>query len=146
MPRGTCENCGRHNVFVYAVPLAAGRNVFVCPQCLALPHEWGDDEDDECHFIMPCQVTPARPSMKYRQYRGRVGWTFLLECWLASARHVSRRRRSGPAASPHTSRTNATRRFKGHEVDTAVAWVAMFVGAAVVVLGFVRYLGWGRKA
>jgi hypothetical protein len=45
MPRGNCENCGRHDMFVYATPLAFGTNAFVCARCL--PHEWDDDEDDE---------------------------------------------------------------------------------------------------
>jgi hypothetical protein len=50
MPRGLCENCGRHDVFVYPVPLAFGRTVFVCARCLKLPQaviEDDEDEDDE---------------------------------------------------------------------------------------------------
>jgi len=30
MPRGTCENCGQHDAFVYAIPLAFGRNRCLC--------------------------------------------------------------------------------------------------------------------
>jgi hypothetical protein len=47
MPRGTCENCGRHDVFVYATPLAFGKNVFVCALCLSFPHGCDGDEDDD---------------------------------------------------------------------------------------------------
>jgi hypothetical protein len=47
MPRGTCENCGRHDVFVYATPLAFGRNVFVSARCISFPHGWDGDEDDD---------------------------------------------------------------------------------------------------
>ncbi len=54
MPRGTCENCEEHDAFVYASPLAFGRNVFVCVQCL--PHEW--DEDDE-NADCPCGNPPS---------------------------------------------------------------------------------------
>jgi hypothetical protein len=46
MPRGTCENCGRHDAFVYPVPLTFGRNLFVCARCITLPREWDDDEED----------------------------------------------------------------------------------------------------
>jgi hypothetical protein len=46
MPRGTCENCGQHDAFVYASPLALGRSVFVCVRCLNFPHEWDDYEND----------------------------------------------------------------------------------------------------
>ena len=53
MPRGTCENCEEHDAFVYASPLAFGRNVFACVQCLALPRECDDDEDDE-NADCPC--------------------------------------------------------------------------------------------
>jgi len=49
MPRGTCENCGRHDSFLYPVPLAACRSVFVCPRCLNLPQarEENDDFDED---------------------------------------------------------------------------------------------------
>jgi len=47
MPRGTCENCGRHDVFVYAVPLACGLNAFVCTRCLKLPEARLEDDEDE---------------------------------------------------------------------------------------------------
>ena len=43
MPRGTCDTCGRHDAFLYAVPLTIGKNLFVCAQCLILPQEWHDD-------------------------------------------------------------------------------------------------------
>jgi hypothetical protein len=46
MPRGTCENCEQQDTFVHASPVAFGRNVFVCVQCLN-PHECGLDEIDE---------------------------------------------------------------------------------------------------
>ena len=45
MPRGTCETCGQHDVFLHASPLTV-RTVFVCVRCLS-PHEWDDEEDDE---------------------------------------------------------------------------------------------------
>jgi hypothetical protein len=49
MPRGTCENCGQHDAFVYSVPLALGRNLFVCARCLNLLRAREEDEDeDEC--------------------------------------------------------------------------------------------------
>ncbi len=54
MPRGLCENCGRHDVFVFPVPLAFGRTVFVCARCLNLPQaalEDDEDEDQECTRI-----------------------------------------------------------------------------------------------
>jgi hypothetical protein len=47
MPRGTCDNCGQHDVFVHATPLALGRNVFLCARCLNPWPEWDDREDDE---------------------------------------------------------------------------------------------------
>ena len=51
MLRGLCEICGRHDVFVYPVPLAFGRTVFVCAGCLKLPQaalkEDDEDEDDD---------------------------------------------------------------------------------------------------
>ena len=48
MPRGTCENCGQHDALVYAVPLAFGRNAFICVRCLNLTEaRLDDDEDDE---------------------------------------------------------------------------------------------------
>ena len=47
MPRGLCENCGRHDVFVYPVPLAFGRTVFVCTRCLNLPQAALEDDEDE---------------------------------------------------------------------------------------------------
>ena len=46
MPRGTCETCGQHDVFLHTSPLTF-RNLFVCARCLILPHEGDDDEDDE---------------------------------------------------------------------------------------------------
>ena len=46
MPRGTCETCRQHDVFLHASPLTA-RTVFVCVRCLTLPQEWDDGEDDE---------------------------------------------------------------------------------------------------
>ena len=48
MPRGGFG--GRHDVFVYPVPLAFGRTVFVCARCLNLPQatlEEDEDEDDD---------------------------------------------------------------------------------------------------
>ena len=47
MPRGTCENCGQHDVFVYAVPIACGWNAFVCARCLKLPEARLEDHEDE---------------------------------------------------------------------------------------------------
>lgn len=47
MPRGTCETCGQHDVFLHASPLTFARNVLVCMRCLALAHAWDDDEDEE---------------------------------------------------------------------------------------------------
>ena len=47
MPRGLCENCGRHDVFVYPVPLAFGRTVFVCARCLNLPQAPLEDDEDQ---------------------------------------------------------------------------------------------------
>ena len=54
MPRGACENCGRHDAFVYAIPLAFGRNLLVCARCLNLPlarenedEDAGDEADDD---------------------------------------------------------------------------------------------------
>ena len=47
MPRGTCENCGQHDAFVYPTPLAFGRNVFDCARCLNLPPQQDEDEVDE---------------------------------------------------------------------------------------------------
>ncbi len=47
MPRGTCEKCGQHDAFLYAVPLTLGMSFFLCTRCLTLPHEWSDDENDE---------------------------------------------------------------------------------------------------
>jgi hypothetical protein len=47
MPRGTCENCGQHDAFLYATPLAFGRNIFVCARCLNLPPERGEGDDDD---------------------------------------------------------------------------------------------------
>jgi hypothetical protein len=47
MPRGLCENCGRHDVFVYPVPLAFGRTVFVCARCLNLPQAPVEDDEDQ---------------------------------------------------------------------------------------------------
>ena len=47
MPRGLCENCGCHDVFVYPVPLAFGRTVFVCARCLKLPQAVIEDDEDE---------------------------------------------------------------------------------------------------
>ena len=61
MPRGTCENCGQHDAFVYSVPLALGRNLFVCAWCLNLPRARKDDEEDEdeCVDDAPQKETPA---------------------------------------------------------------------------------------
>lgn len=47
MPRGLCDNCGRHDVFVYSVPLAFGRTVFVCAPCLNLPEARLEDDEDQ---------------------------------------------------------------------------------------------------
>ena len=47
MPRGTCENCAQHDVFVHANPVAFGRNRFVCVRCLIGPQQWDEDEVDE---------------------------------------------------------------------------------------------------
>ncbi len=47
MPRGACENCGRHDAFVYAIPLAFGRNLLVCTRCLNLPRARENEDEDE---------------------------------------------------------------------------------------------------
>ena len=47
MPRGTCENCGQHDAFLYATPLAFGRTTFICARCLNLPQEKCDEDEDE---------------------------------------------------------------------------------------------------
>ncbi len=47
MPRGTCENCGQHDVFVYAVPIACGWNAFICARCMKLPEACLEDDDEE---------------------------------------------------------------------------------------------------
>ncbi len=47
MPRGVCENCRQHDVFVYSVPLAFGRTVFVCARCLNLPQASPEDDEDK---------------------------------------------------------------------------------------------------
>ncbi len=47
MPRGVCENCGHHDVFVYPVPLALGRTVLVCARCSNLPQAALEDDEDE---------------------------------------------------------------------------------------------------
>ena len=47
MPRGICDNCAQHDVFVHASPVACGRNRFVCVQCLIGPPDWDEDELDE---------------------------------------------------------------------------------------------------
>ena len=52
MPRGTCDNCRQHDVFVYPVALAFGRYAFICAHCLNLPEarleDDEDEEDDDC--------------------------------------------------------------------------------------------------
>ena len=57
MPRGTCENCGQHDAFVYAIPLAFGRNLLVCARCLNLScareNEDEDDDDDAAQKEVP---------------------------------------------------------------------------------------------
>jgi len=47
MPRGTCDKCGQHDVFVHATPVALGRNVFLCAPCLNPSQGWNDGEDNE---------------------------------------------------------------------------------------------------
>jgi len=51
MPCGLCENCGRHDVFVYSVPLAFSRTVFVCANCLNLPQAAVANDEDETDDI-----------------------------------------------------------------------------------------------
>ena len=71
MLRGLCEICGRHDVFVYPVPLAFGRTVFVCAGCLNLPQatlEEDEDDDDEWelrqhrHNLMTLQRAYSAPT------------------------------------------------------------------------------------
>ena len=45
MPRGTCENCGQQDAFVYASPIGFCKTVFICARCLS--HEWDEDEANE---------------------------------------------------------------------------------------------------
>jgi hypothetical protein len=77
MPRGTCENCGQHDVFVHASPVALGTNVFVCVRCISLPHELYEDEDDESD-----ECDEDENENNEREPRGSVrallGWNFRL--------------------------------------------------------------------
>ncbi len=61
MPRGACEHCGRHDVFVYSVPLAFGRTIFVCANCLNLPQAAVVDDEDEDDDLDSNPEPPIRP-------------------------------------------------------------------------------------
>ncbi len=47
MPRGTCEYCGQRDVFVFPMPLAFGRQSFVCVQCFRPPEPRHKDDERE---------------------------------------------------------------------------------------------------
>ena len=40
MPRGICDNCRRHEMFVHSAQCAVGLIAFVCVYCL--PREWDE--------------------------------------------------------------------------------------------------------
>ena len=46
MPRGTCENCEQHDMFVHIIAPESGSRCFVCARCLGLSQLDERDESD----------------------------------------------------------------------------------------------------
>ena len=72
MPRGSCDKCRQHDMFVHATA-SAGRNAFLCARCLYRFAEWDGSNDYKGKLRLRSPVTDPRIGCLPYQARGLLG-------------------------------------------------------------------------